>query len=140
MSQSDQVVILQDVDDDTGAATADVVSESDDGEKLPEGLIVDGEGYRLPLRRKVTIKFKSGDSAVREESFVELPIRRLTGGDMRQMMTSDRRDGALLLLELAVTLPTSRVKLVIDRLDAPDLRRAMAAVAFLAGTSPQTGP
>ncbi len=140
MSISDQVVMLTDLDDDANAGAADLVSDDTSAETLPEGLIADGENYRLPLRRRVTIKFKSGDGTVREESFAELPMRRLTGGDMRQMMTSDRRDGALLLLELAVTLPASRTKTVIDRLDAPDLRRAMAVVAFLAGTSPQTGP
>jgi hypothetical protein len=136
---SDQVVMLTDLDDEANAGAADLVSDETSAEALPEGLIADGEGYRLPLHRRVTIKFKSSDGAVREESFAELPMRRLTGGDMRQMMTSDRRDGALLLLELAVTLPASRTKTLIDRLDAPDLRRAMAVVAFLAGTSPQTG-
>lgn len=140
MSGINQVVVLD--DEAQPAPDTGLVVEGDvERDTLPEGLLADGEGYRLALRRPVVVKFKGATGDVREERFTDLPLRRLTGGDLRAMMVSDRKDGALLLLELATILtPASRVKAVIDRLDAPDLRRAMVVVAFLSGISPQTGP
>lgn len=139
MSRALEVVVLEDEDE---AGTVDggavIVDEAGDGEALPDGLVADGEGYRLALRRAVTISFK-GSGGVREERFEHLPIRRLTGGDMRAMMMSDRKDGSLMLLEAAVTLPGSRVKIVIDRLDAADMLRAMGVIGFLSGNSQPTG-
>lgn len=135
------VVLLDDVPDINDAPVADSVVADDDvaAEALPPGLEADGEGYRLTLRRPLTLQFKGAGGTVREEKFGHLPIRRLTGGDMRAMMMSGRADGSLMLLEAAVMLPASRVKIVIDRLDAADMLRAMAVVGFLSGSSPTTG-
>jgi hypothetical protein len=112
---------------------------SDGSEKLPEGLAAVGGEYELTLRRAVVLHFKSTSGSVREERIERLPLRRLTGADMRAMMSSTRQDGSLLLLERAVTLPERRVVLVLDRMDAADLMRAMACIAFLSGGSPPTG-
>ncbi|OYV89675.1 MAG: hypothetical protein B7Z57_11645 [Acidiphilium sp. 37-60-79] len=136
------------IDEDDGAqplgdgVPSVVVADEDEGdgsEKLPEGLVAAGDEYQLVLRRAVVLNFKSTSGAVREERIERLPLRRLTGADMRAMMSSARQDGSLLLLERAVTLPERRVVLVLDRMDAADLMRAMACIAFLSGSSPPTG-
>jgi hypothetical protein len=136
--------VISIIDEDEPAVTAapdQAVAEEDEAERdtLPEGLVALGEGYEFLLRRPVVLTFKSSSGAERIERIERLPLRRLTGGDMRAMMSSQRVDGSLLLLERAVTLPEKRVVLVLDRMDAADLMRAMGCIAFLSGTSQPTG-
>ncbi|MHB1305377.1 MAG: hypothetical protein ACYCZB_18280 [Acidiphilium sp.] len=133
------VVVLSDEDEVPPVVADDVVADAPE-EKLPPGLVAEGDGYALVLLRPLKLQFRSSSGAVREEAFDRLPMRRLTGGDMREMMTSSRQDGAFLLLEKIVGLtPASRVPMVLDKLDAADLVRALAVVGFLSGNSRPTG-
>jgi hypothetical protein len=92
------------------SAAADTVIAEDavPGEVLPAGLTVDGEGYLFALKRPITMQFRAADGTVRAEKIEHLRLRRLTGRDLREMMTSNRKDGSMLLLETAVDLPATR--------------------------------
>lgn len=116
-----------------------VVEESaPDGEKLPEGVTAIEGGYRIALRYPVTLRFKSAEKT-REERFPHLDVRRLNGGDLRAMLGDERPDGAMMLLERILQVADSRKELIIDRMDAVDVNRAMEFVAFLSGASRKTG-
>lgn len=136
-------LVISDDDDDARAPLPDtpILEEghAERSETLPDGLVADGDHYALDLHHPITLKFKSAEGAVREENFARLPIRRLTGKDMREMMMSDRRDASMLLLERCVMMAPARVGQILDRLDAADITRAMGVVAFLAVGSPKTG-
>ncbi len=121
------------------APEADVIQE--DAKKvagLPEGVSLDGDGFVIRLDFPVVLKFKAGEK-VREERYETLRARRMNGGDLRAMMTSERADGALLLLERILDLPAARAALVLDRLDGMDMGRALQLVGFLSPKLPRTG-
>lgn len=105
---------------------------------LPEGVTQTEEGFEIRLDFPIVLKFKSSEK-VREERYETLRARRMTGADLRVMMTSERTDGALLLLERILDLPPLRAAQVIDRLDGVDLGRGLQLVAFLSPKPPKTG-
>ncbi|MBS3025342.1 hypothetical protein [Acidiphilium multivorum] len=123
-----------------GEPAGDVIQE-DAPQKiagLPDGVSQDGDGFVIRLDFPVVLKFKAGEK-VREERYETLRARRMNGGDLRAMMTSERADGALLLLERILDLPTARAAQVLDRLDGVDMGRALQLVGFLSPKLPRTG-
>lgn len=122
-------------------APADDVIQEDAKPKatgLPDGMTQTEEGFEIRLDFPVVLKFKSGEK-VREERYETLRARRMNGADLRAMMTSERTDGALLLFERILDLPSGRAALVIDRLDGVDLGRGLQLVNFLSPKPPKTG-
>ncbi len=135
------LVVIEEEDERGAASSADaaIMADDGDGEDLPAGLTEKDGAYSFALTRPVKLVYKSATKGDRVEVIDALPIRRLTGGDMRAMMTSGRSDGGLLLLELAVMMPELQARKVLDKLDAADLMRAMGVIGFLSGGSRPTG-
>lgn len=133
-TRADDVV---DLDLPAAAAPADPdVVELDEGddEGLPDHAIEQPDGtIRLPLKRPVTLKFKSAGS-IREERFEELVFHRLTGADMRVIKGAKPEHMTPVAMARSTRIHEGKMNAVYDRMDAIDTTSAdLVVMHFLGG-------
>ena len=124
-------------------AEADVV-DLPDGEGTPDAprlprqavLLPDGR-VKLPLRYPVMLRMRQAGQ-VREESYAELEMHRLTGADLRAIIAAGDNAGPT-ALSRTTRIPLARCQVLYDRMDAADVMAAVEVVGFFAPAGRTTG-
>ena len=144
----DAAELVIDLDEPTAAAAAaaapaepDVVElPEDEGEtpRLPRQAVVLPDGrVRLPLAVPVTLKLRQA-GVTREERFTELLFHRLTGVDMRAMMSGGEK-ASIIAFARATRISQAKFDALFDRMDGADIAAAIQVLDFFLGGGRATG-
>lgn len=142
-NEDEGVVVIEDRGADGRGTEADVVVIGGEGDsKLPKRAIEQRDGsVILPLRYSVTRKFKTASTgAVREESFHELHMHRLTGADKRLMDAAAPADRVIVAIARSTRMADAMFGALYDRMDASDIDEATNVILYFLGSGPTTGP
>ena len=111
---------------------------AEDAPKLPRqaALLPDGR-VKLALRYPVTLRLRQAGQE-REETFAELLMHRLTGGDLRAIAAAG--DNAFpMTLSRCARIPLAKAVALYDRMDAADVMAAVEVVGFFMPGGRTTG-
>lgn len=103
----------------------------------PHAVALDDGTVRLPLRFPVTLRIQKG-SDVREETVSELHFHRLTGADMRAVMSAGKNAGVVSIAR-ATRIPQHRFDAIYDRMDGADIYAADKVVDFFLSPGQPSG-
>lgn len=124
-------------------AEADVVELPEgegaaDAPRLPRQAVLLPDGrVKLPLRYPVTLRMRQAGQ-VREESYAELEMHRLTGADLRAIIAAGDNAGPT-ALSRTTRIPLARCQVLYDRMDAADVMAAVEVVGFFMPAGRTTG-
>lgn len=109
-----------------------------DAPRLPRQAVLLPDGrVRLPLRYPVTLRMRQAGQ-VREESYAELEMHRLTGADLRAIIAAGDNAGPT-ALSRTTRIPLARCQVLYDRMDAADVMAAVEVVGFFMPAGRTTG-
>lgn len=124
-------------------AEADVVDLPEgegpaDAPRLPRQAVLLPDGrVKLPLRYPVMLRMRQAGQ-VREETYAELEMHRLTGADLRAIMAAGD-DAGPMALSRTTRIALARCKALYDRMDAADVMAAVEVVGFFMPAGRTTG-
>lgn len=82
----------------------------------------------LPLRDPVTLQIKSSAGGVRSETYAELTLHRLRGGDIRAIQSASVASQPVVLLARSAHIREAVMTALFDRMDAADIADASKVV------------
>ena len=133
-ASDDDLVVILDADEHADELPGVEEAKPASGAGLPENAKLNEDGsVTLTLSRKAAIKYKGGDGTIVEKPVDDvLVFNRLTGGDLRAMMSATGPNANLTLFNRSTTL-------TFDALDAQDASAALAIIGFFTSAGRRTG-
>jgi hypothetical protein len=140
-ASDDDLVVILDADEHADELPGVEEAKPASGAGLPENAKLNEDGsVTLTLSRKAAIKYKGGDGTIVEKPVDDvLVFNRLTGGDLRAMMSATGPNANLTLFNRSTKLGEAKGPLTFDALDAQDASAALAIIGFFTSAGRRTG-
>jgi len=114
-------------------------------DKLPANFPVnasvqDDGSVILKLRYPVTLKFRDGSGAIKEDRYTELHMQRFNGKRMREVQSATQEQYGAQMIASATGMSLARADILHDAMDATDISAALRVGLFFIAPGRRTGP
>lgn len=119
-----------------------IIREDEDEDALPAHAVqLDDGRVRLPLLHKAEVTYrKASKGEVHREVYRELTFRRLTGADMRAIMSAGKgAEPVIVAMARSAGIHMPIMQLLYDAMDGADVSAAAQVVSYFLGNGPTTG-
>lgn len=138
---SETIMIIDDEPLGGAAEVLPLIDETSEGDsKLPPHAVRNDNGsVTLPLLHPQELRFRNSSGAERSESYKELTLHRLNGGDLIAIGNQAEGSRAWFAIARSARMAPNKMKVLFERMDGVDCKACGDVVSFFLDAGQTTG-